>query len=150
MPDRVSASTSHSDPLVETFIRNHPFMFVSSLSSSTSQRRAFLRDVHDFAKGRGLSSAQANQAVQLARTSTGGDASVDSDCPFENEVDDSKAVLASLAKKARINLDENAPQGDGTIAQQASPRSSLKKARQVNSAPSASGDRSAEALMKKG
>ena len=79
--------------------------FHSSLESfTTSQRRAFERDVYDYARALGQSNKQAEKRVREARK-TCGEARTREGSAFEDEVDDSKAILSRLDRD--VNSREN-------------------------------------------
>ncbi|KAI4091612.1 MAG: hypothetical protein LQ344_003963 [Seirophora lacunosa] len=98
-------SKSHSTLLhptilksVNHFARRHRFLTEQSFGKyATSQRRAFERDVYDYARSISLSKAQAKASIIHAR-SLCGEENYDSDDSRldDDEVDDSSACLASL------------------------------------------------------
>ena len=124
------------------FMKQHPFVFVSSCSFTTSQRRGFLHGCYDFARGLGLTPSGAQQHVRNARMLYGEKEPTSHDSSLENEFDDTGIIMATLAKKARVSVGEakdNAP----PVGPQSAPEvSESKKAEASNQKPTRSGRKS--------
>ncbi|KAL9010280.1 MAG: hypothetical protein Q9173_004769 [Seirophora scorigena] len=91
---------------VNHFARRHKFLTEQSFERyATSQRRAFERDVYDYARSISLSKAQAKASIIHAR-SLCGEENYDSDDSRldDDEVDDSSARLASLGASTGTSL----------------------------------------------
>ncbi|CAL8579919.1 hypothetical protein XPA_005650 [Xanthoria parietina] len=83
---------------ISLFIRRHKFITEQSLGTyTTTQRRAFERDVYDFARALGFSKARAKHSMLVARTFCG-EVEYDTDDTRldDDEMDDSSDVLVSL------------------------------------------------------
>ncbi|KAI4194828.1 MAG: hypothetical protein LQ350_007541 [Teloschistes chrysophthalmus] len=81
---------------INRFVRRHNFFREQSLGQYTaSQRRAFIRDVYDYARALNLPKVQARQATINARALCGEEAYNSDDSKLdEEEVDDSATFLA--------------------------------------------------------
>ncbi|KAL8857724.1 MAG: hypothetical protein Q9178_005759 [Gyalolechia marmorata] len=91
---------------INHFTRRHKFVTQQSFGTyTTSQRRAFERDVYDYARALGFVKARANASVLTARTLCG-EEDYDSDDTRldDDEMDDSSVVLVSLPASTRIEL----------------------------------------------
>ena len=108
-------SQSKEELLISDFVKQHPFTLVSNLSFTTSQRRAFLRDVYDFSRGLGLTKSDAEAAVNKARALCGDKHLAGDDSALENEIDDTKAVVATLARKAHISINDAGQREDSAL-----------------------------------
>ena len=96
---------------MEKYIRDHPFFAQQSVFKfSTTQRRAFERDVYDHARGLNYSKANAKKQVVTARHLCG-EKDYDSDnSRLGSEIDDSEAVL--VRKSGHVNIqDPEVPNG---------------------------------------
>jgi len=82
---------------VNHFVRGHTFIHISLSGHTTSQRRAFERDVYDYARGLGLQRREAKREVLKARGFCG-EFDYDSDVStLGDEVEDSAQLLAGLS-----------------------------------------------------
>ncbi|MCJ1247026.1 hypothetical protein MMC30_004237 [Trapelia coarctata] len=82
---------------VNHFVRGHTFIQISLSGHTTSQRRAFERDVYDYARGLGLQRREAKREVLKARGFCG-EFAYDSDVSMlGDEVDDTAQLLAALS-----------------------------------------------------
>ncbi|KAL8662128.1 MAG: hypothetical protein Q9168_008304, partial [Polycauliona sp. 1 TL-2023] len=83
---------------ISLFARRHRFILEQSLGTyTTTQRRAFERDVYDFARALGFSKARAKASMLVARTFCGEEAYDTDDTRLDDEeIDDSCEVLVSL------------------------------------------------------
>ncbi|KAL8876565.1 MAG: hypothetical protein Q9198_005269, partial [Flavoplaca austrocitrina] len=83
---------------ISLFVRRHKFIMEQSLGTyTTTQRRAFERDVYDFARALGFSKARAKASMLGARTFCGEEAYDTDDTRLDDdEIDDSSNVLVSL------------------------------------------------------
>ena len=89
---------------VNHFVRSHNFIQQSLQGHTTSQRRAFERDVYDYARGVGLPKDDARNEVRKARTFCG-ELDYDSDCSvLGDEADDSAAIITEVATRALSGL----------------------------------------------
>ncbi|KAL8911772.1 MAG: hypothetical protein Q9171_003105 [Xanthocarpia ochracea] len=91
---------------INHFTRRHKFVTQQSFGTyTTSQRRAFERDVYDYARALGFVKARANASVLTARTLCG-EEDYDSDDTRldDDEMDDSSVVLVSLPASTRIEI----------------------------------------------
>ncbi|KAL9577085.1 MAG: hypothetical protein Q9212_006602, partial [Teloschistes hypoglaucus] len=94
---------------INRFVRRHNFFREQSLGQYTaSQRRAFIRDVYDYARALSLPKVQAREATITARALCGEEAYNSDDSKLdEEEIDDSAAFLArqhSVALPALLAL----------------------------------------------
>lgn len=83
---------------ISLFIRRHKFITEQSLGTyTTTQRRAFERDIYDFARALGFPKARAKEWMLVARTFCG-EVEYDTDDTRldDDEMDDSSDVLVSL------------------------------------------------------
>ncbi|KAL8992394.1 MAG: hypothetical protein Q9169_007137 [Polycauliona sp. 2 TL-2023] len=83
---------------ISLFARHHKFIMEQSLGTyTTTQRRAFERDVYDFARALGFSKARAKASMLGARTFCGEEAYDTDDTRLDDdEIDDSCEVLVAL------------------------------------------------------
>ena len=95
---------SQAKKKVGELIHQHPFLAVCRLSFTTSQRRAFLRDVYDYARALGMSPAQARKQVDRTRDICGKEQRSADDSSWEGEVNDSEAICELLRKTARVDV----------------------------------------------
>ena len=128
------SSTSKVVKDINRYIRLHPFFRSESDEFTTSQRRAFERNVYDYARAKGLSAKEAQQQVTTARRLCIQEEIGGGNSAFEDEVDDSKAILGSL--DARIG---NVTPGntDSDIDRRA-PKSANRSVKRKGSTPHAS------------
>ena len=89
---------------MNVFVRRHSFIYMSTIKFSTSDRRAFQRDVYDYARGIGLGTADATHEVLKARQFCGAKDVDGNDSSLENEVNDSEAISSKLESQV-----ENSP-----------------------------------------
>lgn len=99
---------------INVFTRRHPFVISSTESFTTSQRRAFLRDVYDYSRSLDLNKKEAKQQTIKAREICGEDEYDTDETCLENEIDDSKTILANLSEAARTNSQDSGHIGSGT------------------------------------
>ena len=89
-----------SDPallkLTNHYVRQHRFVATSLTTFTTSERRGFERDVHDYARGVGLSKNQAKKEVIKARSFCG-EIDYDSDVSaLDGEINDQIQIIQKL------------------------------------------------------
>jgi len=84
---------------INYFVRGHAFIQISLSGHTTSQRRAFERDVYDYARGLGLQKPEAKREVLKARGFCG-EFDYDSDVSMlGDEVEDSAQLSVGLSSK---------------------------------------------------
>lgn len=89
--------------LINHFVRGHTFIQISLSSHTTSQRRAFERDVYDYARGLGLPRPEAKGEVLKARGFCG-EFDYESDVSMlGDEVNDSAQLLAGLSSTPNVS-----------------------------------------------
>ena len=101
--------------VVNGYVRRHRFYHsVTDPSASgftTSERRAFERDVYDYARALGLTRLESKERVAKARELCADEVD-DGESSFENEVDDSQAILRTLrAKDSSVPQSSNSKKG---------------------------------------
>ena len=112
---------------VNCFVRGHNFIQISLSGHKTSQRRAFERDVYDYARSLGLQRREAKREVLKARGFCG-EFDHDSDVSMlGDEVDDSAQVLVDLF--SRPDASQNTPHSVLTSQPESLP---MKKQKQSN------------------
>ena len=133
---------------MEKYIRDHPFFAQQSVFKfTTTQRRAFERDIYDHARGLNYSKANARKQVVTARHLCGEKDHDSDDSRLGSEIDDSEAVLTrkpahvadqvcevpyeASTKKRKLELTK-----DGASAEDG-PRKKNKKGKSYNRAETA-------------
>ena len=94
-------STKTVSKQINVFIRRHLFVISSTERFTTSQRRAFLRDVYDYSRSLGLGKKEAKHQTIKAREICGEDEYNTDETSLENEIDDSNSILISLQEGTR-------------------------------------------------
>ena len=84
---------------VNQYARRHPFFRSSTGRFTTSERRAFERDVYDYARALGLTTKEAKGRVMKARDLCGDEGDDAEGSALENEVNDSECILQALKAK---------------------------------------------------
>lgn len=94
-------STKSNKKAVENYSRRHPFRRRAAGGNpfTTSERRAFERDVYDYARGSGFNTVDAREQVKKARFICATEKGDEDDSALENEMDDSQAILVSVTEK---------------------------------------------------
>jgi hypothetical protein len=88
---------------INHFVRGHTFIQISLSGHTTSQRRAFERDVYDYARELGLPRPEARREVLKARGFCG-EFDYDSDVSMlGDEVNDSAQLLAGLSSRPNVS-----------------------------------------------
>ncbi|KAI9875942.1 MAG: hypothetical protein M1830_007704 [Pleopsidium flavum] len=83
---------------VNRYVLSHEFVYASDVTHSTSERRAFTRNVYDYARAKGLTKPQARDEVRRARMICG-ERDYDTDeSSLGIEIDDTMEILEDLAK----------------------------------------------------
>ena len=107
---------------VNHFVRSHSFIQQSLKGHTTSQRRAFERDVYDYARGVGLPKDDARKEVRKARGFCG-ELDHDSDVSvLGDEVDDSAVIITQLATRA-LSASQKTPRRASTSKRSVKPSS---------------------------
>ena len=93
----ISTTPIKKNKVVNKYVHHHPFYTASRKSFTTSERRAFERDIYDYARGLGIDKAGAKLRVKKARKSCGEQNYDSEDSTLgEKEVNDTEKIVHNV------------------------------------------------------
>ena len=130
---------------IKHYVIGHEFNRDPSASHTTSQRRAFERNVYDYARAQGLGKKEALSEVHTARIICGAPQNDSDDSSFGPEVDDTSDILVGLATTTSSyeDLQKEGKKGVADNRSQIQPRAHGGRRRSQNASKTVGGDQNA-------